>query len=151
MITDAPSEPPSFPTAACFMQEATRNNISPHVLLAVMMTEGGRPGQQQLNSNSSVDLGPMQINTVWIPQLARHYQVHPTQVIEKLTKNGCANVAIGAWILRQKINESNGDVWRGVMRYHSSNEARGYRYLQRVHVNFNQIYDRYKKIVSEGR
>lgn len=128
----------SAPTLDCFIHEATSHSIDPYVLLAVMKTEGGRPGELALNNNGTFDLGPMSVNTVWLPSLAKHYRTTEPELKHRLATDGCANVAAGALILKRKI-KSTGGLWEGVANYHSSNPARQGRYLMRVHASLSQI------------
>jgi hypothetical protein len=126
------------PTPQCFRREAESNGIDPYVLLAVLRTENGRPGEMALNRNGSFDLGPMSINTVWIPTLARRYQISEETLTHRLASDGCANVAAAAWILGRKIAEA-GDVWEGVARFHSATPAKQVPYLRRVHARLAEI------------
>ena len=134
------------PTLRCFVREADRHDIAPYVLLAVMKAEGGRPGEVALNRNGTLDLGPLSVNTVWLPTLARHYQLDETDLKHRLALDGCANVAAAALILKRKIVET-GNVWEGVAHYHSSNPARQGRYLMRVHASLSQILARFAAMV----
>jgi hypothetical protein len=129
------------PTLECFVREADRNGLDPYVLLAVMKTENGRPGEVARNSNGTQDLGIMSINTVWIPELARRLGRSETSVALTLASDGCANVAAGAWILKQKIVEA-GSVWEGVARFHSRNPAKQGPYLRRVYWRFKETVER---------
>lgn len=128
----------SAPTLQCFMREAERHSIDPYVLLAVLATEGGRPGELAFNRNGTIDLGPMSVNTVWLPVLAKHYRTNEEDLQRRLASDGCANVAAGALILGRKIAET-GDVWEGVARYHSRNPKQQGRYLARVHASLSRI------------
>lgn len=128
----------SAPTLQCFVREADRQGIDPLVLLAVLKTEGGRPGELALNGNGSFDLGPMSVNTVWLPTLARHYRVPEADLRSRLALDGCANVAAAALILKRKIVEK-GSVWEGVAHYHSRHPDKQARYLLRVHEHFSRI------------
>jgi hypothetical protein len=133
----------SPPTLRCFVTEADRHRIDPFVLLAVLKTEGGRPGELALNRNGTIDLGPMSVNTVWLPSLARHYRTTENELKQRLAQDGCANVAAAALILKRKISAS-GDVWEGVANYHSSNPSKQGRYLMRVHANLSRLVARFK-------
>lgn len=128
----------SRPTLECFVKEAERHGIDPFVLLAVMKTEGGRPGEVAMNKNGTFDLGPMSVNTVWLPSLAKYYRTSEPELRHRLASDGCANVAAGAFILKRKI-QSSGGVWEGVANYHSNNPARQARYLMRVRSSLSQI------------
>lgn len=133
----------STPSLSCLAKEAQRNDIDPYLLLAVMKTEGGRPGEFALNRNGTVDLGPMSINTVWLPSLAKHYRTTEPELKRRLALDGCANVAAGALILKRKISES-GSLLEGVANYHSSDPVKQSRYLLRVHAALSQIVARLK-------
>jgi hypothetical protein len=104
-----------------------------------MLTEGGRPGQWVRNANGTHDIGPMQINTINLGDIARQAQVTPDHVAYALTVNGCSNVAVGAWFLRRKINEAGGDIWKGVAWYHSRTPEKGNAYVNRVNRNHLRI------------
>jgi len=127
------------PTLQCFVREADRHGIDPYVLLAVLKTEGGRPGELALNRNGTVDLGPMSVNSVWLPSLAKHYRTTETELRHRLATDGCANVAAAALILGRKIAASSNNVWEGVANYHSANPAKQGPYLMRVHASFSRI------------
>lgn len=138
--------PSTAPTLQCFVREADRHGIDPYVLLAVMKTEGGRPGEFAINRNGSVDLGPMSVNTVWLPTLAKHYRVSESDLRSRLALDGCANVAAAALILKRKIVEK-GSVWEGVAHYHSRHPEKQARYLMRVHDNLSRIVARLAALV----
>ncbi|WP_157896835.1 lytic transglycosylase domain-containing protein [Acidovorax carolinensis] len=126
-------------TAKCLLEESKRNSIQLIQLLGVLKTEDGRVGMMKKNTDSSYDLGPMQINTVHVPELVKIYGV-PAQTITSLIANdGCFNVAIGAWLLRKRSNEVGGDFWLGIGRYHSKTPRYSTRYILSVHSNINEI------------
>ena len=130
------------PTAHCVLRESARNGIDPMVLLAVLKTEDGRAGELALNTDGSIDLGPMSVNSVWVPTLARRYGVSEPEIKRKLATDGCVNVAAGAWILGQKISE-RGSVWDGVAHFHSANPRLQAPYLLRVAERFERLVRRF--------
>jgi hypothetical protein len=160
MLPDSPPSPPEAPPAlvfstelkrnhlvagestapsmGCLFAEADRQHIDPYILLALLRTEGGRAGEYALNRNGSVDLGPMSINTVWLPALAKHYRTPENELKYRLATDGCANVAAAALILKRRI-AATGNVPEGVASYHSNNPAKAGRYLMRVHDRLSQI------------
>ena len=75
--------------AACLMLAAQTYSVPPAVLVGIHQVEGGKVGQAVgPNDNGSYDLGPMQINTIWIPELA---QVEPGRyqaIIQQITFAG---------------------------------------------------------------
>jgi hypothetical protein len=133
--------PHTAPTASCVLHAAERNDLDPYVLLAVLKTENGKPGEVARNDNGTHDLGPMSVNTVWLPQLAQRYGASEAEMRRRLASDGCANVAAGAWILRRKIDEA-GDLWEGVAHFHSRNPKKHTPYLKRVYARFREILER---------
>lgn len=120
-------------TASCVIAEAERQSLDLLKVLAVMKAENGRVGQFVLNSNGSYDIGPMQVNTIHLPELAKTFRVSGETVAQLLAYDGCFNVAVGAWLLRLRTNEAQGDFWYGIGRYHSRTVAYSNQYILRVH------------------
>ncbi len=118
--------------ATCLLMAAQTYNVPPAVMLGIMHVEGGRPGQAVgPNSNGSYDLGPMQINTLWIPQLAKHWKVSHNVAYRMVKDDPCVNVNVAAWILRQRLNES-GNLTLAIAHYHSKTPRFGYSYARKV-------------------
>ena len=84
------------------------------------------------NTNGTVGIGPMQVNEIHLPALARRWHTSVAGAREALLNNFCANVEAGAWILRREIDGAGGDFWEGVGRYHSRTEVHKTRYLRKV-------------------
>jgi hypothetical protein len=138
------------PTPQCFLREADRHGIDPYILLAVLQTENGKPGEMALNRNGTFDLGPMSVNTVWLPTLAKRYRISEPELRSRLASDGCANIIAAAWILKRNIVET-GNVWEGVARFHSRNPSRQGPYLRRVHARLSEIIARFKAAVTTSR
>ncbi len=117
--------------AACLMIAAQTYAVPPQVLVGILHVEGGRIGQQVANKNGSYDLGPMQINTIWMPQLARNWGVSQKTAMKWVRDDGCTNVNVSAWILRQHLNET-GSLAKAVAHYHSRTPSKGSSYKQKV-------------------
>ena len=117
--------------AACLMMAANTYAVPPQVLVGILHVEGGRIGQQVGNTNGSYDLGPMQINTVWVPQLAKHWGVPQKTAWTWLRDDGCTNVNVAAWILRNHLNET-GSLAQAVANYHSRTPSKGGSYKNKV-------------------
>ena len=117
--------------AACFLLASHNYNVPPAALLAIMRVEGGRVGLESPNKNGSFDLGPMQINTIWVPQLAQYWKVDHITARARVRDNACVNVHVAAWILRQRINQT-GHLWGGIAGYHSLTPEVGRGYAIRV-------------------
>jgi hypothetical protein len=111
-------------TWSCLRDTSRRFNLPPALLLVVMDTEAGTVGRNSGNDNGSFDMGPMQINSLWLPVLAG------MGLDERLVRdNGCVNLAVGAWILRSHLKRS-GNLETALADYHSRNPERGRKYLQ---------------------
>lgn len=117
--------------AACLIIAAQTYQVPPGVLLGILQVEGGRVGQEVGNTNGSYDLGPMQINTIWLPTLANKWNTDQRTARKWLRDDGCVNMAVSAWILRQRINLT-GSLWGGVAGYHSLTPGIGSRYASKV-------------------
>ena len=116
----------------CILTAAAVHRVPPGVIAILLAVEGGTLGQGNQNTNGTVDIGPMQINQIHLPALARRWSTTPERAREALLTSFCANVEAGAWILRAAIDSAGGDFWEGVGRYHSATEVYKTRYLRRV-------------------
>jgi hypothetical protein len=126
---------------ACFLWASSFYKVPTSVLLSIAQVEGGRVGTVSSNTNGTQDLGPMQINTIWLNDLARRTGQTPQLVRYRLVTDGCYNVSIGAWILQKNIVAS-GNVWVGVAHYHSRTPHLANRYLTKV-------YSRHQTVVRQ--
>lgn len=117
--------------ATCIFAAAQTYSVPPAVLLGILNVEGGRPGLQMRNDNGSYDLGPMQINTIWLPELSRYWRVSKTEAWRQVRDDACVNIGVGAWILRRKIDDS-GSLYQGIAHYHSATPKYGTVYRTKV-------------------
>ena len=92
--------------AACLMLASQTYSVPPAVLVGIYKAEGGKVGQEVQNSNGSSDLGPMQINTIWLPSLAEKWGVKEDVAKKWLRDDACTNVNVAAWILRGHLDET---------------------------------------------
>ena len=94
------------------------------VLLEV---EGGSVGQQIQNTNGTVDVGPMQINSHWADELESMGIDY-----EDVKNDPCSNVYVGTWVLALEYAGADGDWVEALARYHSRTPEIQARYLNRV-------------------
>jgi len=131
-----PAPPPSDAAMTmvtdCINAAATAHRLPPGVLMILLNVEGGKLGRVSQNTNDTVDIGPMQINQIWIPAVARHWRAGHAATRDALLNSFCANVEAGAWILRTGIDEARGDFWEGVAYYHSHSAQHKATYLRLV-------------------
>ena len=120
------------PVVDCIESAASVYRLPPAVIVILLSVEGGSLGHVSQNTNETVDIGPMQVNSTWVPVVAKHWNASPSDTFAALRDNFCANVEAGTWILRQAMDEAHGDFWEGVGFYHSRDA--GYRadYLRKV-------------------
>jgi soluble lytic murein transglycosylase-like protein len=130
MITAFPeiqaSQPPSVITEACLHETSKRFQLPKKLLRAVLKIENGQAGELNINANGTYDIGPMQINSIWLPLF------EPYISLEEILYNGCSNLQVGAWILRYNINRAGGNFWKGVGNYHSKTAIHNIRYQSKI-------------------
>lgn len=119
---------------ACWNEAATRYNIDVALLYAVARVEtGARTGVVARNTDGSYDIGVMQINSWWLPKLAK---VGITA--HMLRDNACLNVKVGAWILAQSIKDY-GLNWRGVGAYNARSDSKRAIYARKVATELRKV------------
>ena len=123
--------PPAY-IRDCLVAAANAHREPPGVLVILLNVEGGRLGVVSPNTNGTVDIGPMQVNDIWVPQVAQHWGATRDAAYRALRDNFCANVEAGAWILRLALDEARGDFWDGVGIYHSHDPGHKRTYLASV-------------------
>lgn len=118
--------------AACLMLAAQTYSVPPAVLVGILHVEGGKVGQAVgPNQNGTYDLGPMQINTVWLPDLAGRWGVNESTAMRWVRDDPCTNMGVAAWILRSHYNET-GSLSKAIANYHSRTSHVGSAYKKRV-------------------
>ena len=130
----------------CISAAASTYRLPPAVLVILLNVENGRLGEVSSNSNHTVDIGPMQVNDSWLPKLAAHWKASKEETYRALRDEVCANIEGGAWILRQALDEANGNLWEGVGLFHSHKEAHKTDYLRKV---FQQVMRLEKQVSAE--
>jgi hypothetical protein len=123
---------PTAPVVGCIESAASAYRLPPAVVVILLSVEGGMLGHVSQNTNGTVDIGPMQVNTIWVPVVARHWNANSADTYAALRDSFCANVEAGAWILRQAMDAAHGDFWEGVGFYHSHDPGYKADYLRRV-------------------
>lgn len=117
--------------AACVFLAANTYEIPPAALMGIYQIESGTIGQEVANKNGSYDLGPMQINTIWLPELSKRWGVSRDTARRLVRDDACTNVGVAAWILRQHLEET-GDIAKAIAHYHSKTPIHGGKYKSKV-------------------
>ncbi|MBB6592744.1 lytic transglycosylase domain-containing protein [Ralstonia solanacearum] len=123
--------------ADCLDDAAIHYRLDPTLVRAIAWHESGmRPLAVNRNSNGSVDVGLMQINSTWFPTLAR------AGITPEHLWNPCVNAYVGAWILSSNIARL-GPNWKAVGAYNATSPDKQLRYA-------NQIYARWQALRRAG-
>lgn len=93
--------------------------------------EGGWIGARVANKNGTFDLGPLQINSWWVPRIAGLVGRTEAEVAWWLRYDACFNAEAARWIFLSALR-STGDYWRAIGIYHSPTPWRQRRYALRV-------------------
>lgn len=107
------------PYLACMLAVSQFYHLPPRVLPSIQVVEAGRPGTVSRNFNGTADLGVMQVNTRWLPYIARGWHMTPRDVAGRLINDPCFNVAVAGAIMRIYLDELHGNVVQAVGYYHS--------------------------------
>jgi soluble lytic murein transglycosylase-like protein len=110
----------------CFNEAGRMYQVPPMLLQSIAWVESRYDkNAKNHNTNGSVDMGVMQINSLWLESLSEY------GVQRKHLYNACYNISVAAWILRKQINEV-GYNWQAVAHYHSRTPDKGESYARKV-------------------
>ena len=125
--------------ASCWQSASERYGIHQSILRAIALTESAMDANAiNRNTNGSVDVGLMQINSRWFPPLAEN-GVQPGDLWVP-----CISIHVGAWILAGEIRRF-GYTWQAIGAYNAgpaktvAREQRRRRYAQRVYHNLLRL------------
>lgn len=108
-------------TAECVVQAADTFGHPRLALILILAQERGRVGEcSPPNRNGTVDCGPAQINSGEIARLAPRLRMSPPEAFARIRDDGCFNVFVSAYILAEKRQDANGDIWDAMGRYNSA-------------------------------
>jgi soluble lytic murein transglycosylase-like protein len=113
----------------CINQAVVAYAIPASLIMAIIYVEGGTNGLRIRNTNGSFDYGVMQVNSSWLPEIAKQFAYTPND----LQYNACKNVMAGSWILRQNLNQQKRkSIMYAVGSYHSLTPNLNYIYSIQV-------------------
>lgn len=127
----APSSLQEARIGACIEQAAAGRGWLEKTLWGLRDQEAGWIGAEVRNSNGSHDLGPLQVNSFWVPRLASMTGRSTHDVRFWLINDPCFNVQAARWIFLTALN-GTGDYWAAVGVYHSPTKWRQRRYVKSV-------------------
>jgi hypothetical protein len=93
--------------------------------------EAGWLGAEVANTNGTHDLGPLQINSWWVPHIARLIGKPDYQVRHWLRHDACFNADAARWIFLSGLR-TTGDYWKAIGIYHSPTAWRQRTYAAKV-------------------
>ena len=126
--------PPLHPlTADCVLDAARVSGMPAAALFAILATEGGKTGEALSNKNGTWDLGPFQVNTVHLKELAA-MGISPDVVL----RDGRVNAHAAAWLLRKEYRRTS-NLWQAIGAYHSRTPHRRDAYIRRVKSNLERL------------
>lgn len=130
----------AVPFLACMIAAAQIASFPPRVLPSIQAVEGGWPGAIHANANGSADLGLMQVNTVWVPVIARALNLPANQVRALLTDNACFSIRIAGAILWEYRRARRGDLMLAIGDYHSHTPPLNQSYQAMVQARAAQLF-----------
>lgn len=130
-----PPEPPVPPRyTECIVAASAYYNVPSALITAVLVVEGGRVGHVSPNTNGTVDMGPMQINSIHLPKFKAMGVPR-----EAIVNSACVNIAAGTYILDNRLAEQSRLSWDGAANYHSKTPKYHNRYLELLQETYVRI------------
>lgn len=93
--------------------------------------EGGWIGAEVANRDGTHDLGPLRVNSWWVPKIAALIGRSEVQVRQWLKNDACFNVEAARWIFLSGLSTAR-DYWKAIGIYHSPNARRQRQYTDKV-------------------
>ncbi|VWB43623.1 transglycosylase SLT domain-containing protein [Burkholderia latens] len=113
--------------ADCLDDAAAFQKVSVSLLRGIAQVESGmNPNAVNTNTNGTVDIGLMQINSTWLPTLARE------GITRESLFDACTNAYVGAWILSQNIRQL-GPNWNAIGAYNAASPDKRLAYARKVY------------------
>lgn len=136
-IANALFQTTAFIAALCFMHgtaladciddAAAFQHVNVSLMRGIAQVESGmQPNRVNTNSNGTTDIGLMQINSSWLPVLARE------GISEQSLFDPCTNAYVGAWILSENIRQF-GPNWNAVGAYNAASPDKRLSYARKVY------------------
>lgn len=122
----------------CISDASERYKVHPYIIWAIAKTESSfRPTVIAKNTDGSVDIGLMQVNSWWLerrsspnkPKRLGDYGVTKEQLLDP-----CTNIHAGAWVLAQNM-KMYGNTWKAIGAYNAVTPWKQERYVRKVQKN----------------
>jgi hypothetical protein len=113
--------------ADCLDEAAAHYHVNSGIVHAIATVESGmQPHRTDVNRDGSVDIGLMQVNSSWLPILAR-YGIRKRDLYD-----GCTSAYVGTWILARNIRQF-GSTWDAVGAYNAATPVKRRAYARKVY------------------
>jgi hypothetical protein len=113
--------------ADCIEDAAAFQHVNVNLMRAIAQVESGTKSNAiNPNSNGTFDIGLMQINSSWLPRLARE------GITQQSLFDPCTNAYVGAWILSENIRQL-GPTWNAVGAYNAASPDKRIIYARKVY------------------
>lgn len=120
----------------CLLDAAKRYAVSPRLLWSIAKVESGfNPRATNINTNGSMDIGLMQINTGWLPTLSR-YGITRDHLFDP-----CVSLYVGAWVMAQNI-QRHGPTLKALGAYNAVDPDKQLRYVRKVLAAVDKSYEK---------
>lgn len=127
----------------CWIEAGIKYQVDPWLLYSIAEQESSlNPLAVNDNRNGSRDVGLMQINSFWFPELEKY------GISEQSLFDSCVSIHVGAWILSQSI-QVFGNNWRAVGAYNAGTGKNEKKEMLRQKYA-ESVYKRYLRL-SNGR
>ena len=123
--------------ATCIRKAAKGRIWLERTLWGLRDQEGGWIGAAVANSNGTHDLGPLQVNSWWVPKIAKLVGRPEVHVRSWLQNDACFNAEVARWIFLSGL-AATGDYWKAIGVYHSPTGWRQARYANSVAVHLKR-------------
>ncbi|MGN7931799.1 MULTISPECIES: lytic transglycosylase domain-containing protein [unclassified Sphingopyxis] len=125
--------------AVCIRQAAKGHKWLERTLWGLRDQEGGWIGAAVANTNGTHDLGPLQVNSWWVPKIAALVKRPEAHVRYWLQNDACFNAEAARWIFLSGLAVT-GDYWKAIGAYHSPTAWRQARYAKGVALHLRKRY-----------
>ncbi|MEX3846293.1 transglycosylase SLT domain-containing protein [Paraburkholderia sp. BR10882] len=124
---------PAISYADCIDDAASFQHVNVGLMRAIAQVESGTQTHViNRNNDGTVDIGLMQINSSWLPRLARE------GISEQSLFDPCTNAYVGAWILSENIRQY-GPTWSAIGAYNASSPEKRLAYARKVYATAQSI------------
>jgi hypothetical protein len=123
----------------CIRQATSGRTWLERTLWGLRDQEAGWIGAEVANTNGTHDLGPLQVNSSWVPKLSALVDRQPALVRTWLINDPCFNVQAARWIFLSGLGMT-GDYWKAIGVYHSPTAWRQAKYIGGVSAKLRRRY-----------